>query len=58
MLPVQEVLSSENEAPDDPITADREEHAEAGTPEPMGYDNIIQKATRWISQPTSNQQEI
>ena len=55
-LPVQEI-SSEPEESDDPIAADQAELAEARTPDPLDYDDIIQQAKAWMQQ-TSPQTDL
>eukprot|EP00434_Breviolum_minutum_P009332 symbB.v1.2.008225.t1/scaffold497.1/size195672/7 len=55
-LPVQEI-SSEPEESDDPIAADQAELAEARTPDPLDYDDIIQQAEAWMQQ-TSPQTDL
>ena len=51
-LPVQEI-SSEPDGSDDPIAADQAELAEAWTPDPLDYDDIIQQAKAWMLQPST-----
>jgi len=50
-LPVQEI-SSEPDDSDDPIIADQAELAEAWTPDPLDYGDIIQQAKAWMLQPS------